>query len=123
MKRNPDVNVLASQTASYSREQAVEVTENLLQRNPNVAAVLAGNDEMALGAIVALESIGKPGKILVIGADGSPDALMALEAGRLTATVDYMGYEMVHVHRVGRSPPQRGKTGGARSHRPVPPDR
>jgi ABC-type sugar transport system substrate-binding protein len=85
--------------------------------------MLAGNDEIALGAIAALESIGKRGKVLVIGADGSPDALMALKAGRLTATVDYMGYEMVQVHGVGRSPPQRGKTGGARSRRPVPSDR
>lgn len=59
--------------------------ENLLQANPDIKAVFAHNDEMALGAIEAINSSGKD--IMVIGFDGNDDALKAIKAGKMEATV------------------------------------
>jgi len=77
--------VIAKQSADFDRTKGLTVMENLLQGNPGVQAVFAHNDEMALGAIEAIQSSGK--KIAVIGFDGNLDALNSIKAGKLTATV------------------------------------
>ncbi|MEK3730951.1 ribose ABC transporter substrate-binding protein RbsB [Paenibacillus sp. FSL M8-0334] len=79
------LNVVAKQAADFDRTKGLNVMENLLQGNPDVQAVFAHNDEMALGAIEAIQSSGKD--IMVIGFDGNDDALKSIVAGRLTATV------------------------------------
>lgn len=80
-----DLKVIAKQTADFDRVKGLNVMENLLQANPDVQAVFAHNDEMALGAIEAIRSSGKD--IPVIGFDGNEDALKSIQAGQLTATV------------------------------------
>ncbi|GGA46285.1 ribose ABC transporter substrate-binding protein RbsB [Paenibacillus physcomitrellae] len=80
-----ELNVVASQAADFDRTKGLNVMENLLQAHPDVQAVFAQNDEMALGAIEAIRSSGKD--IPVIGFDGSDDALKAIKDGKLTATV------------------------------------
>lgn len=80
-----DIKVIAKQTADFDRVKGLNVMENLLQANPDVQAVFAHNDEMALGAIEAIRSSGKD--IPVIGFDGNEDALKSIQAGQLTATV------------------------------------
>jgi ribose transport system substrate-binding protein len=80
-----ELNVIAKQTADFDRTKGLNVMENLLQGNPDVQAVFAHNDEMALGAIEAIQSSGK--KIPVIGFDGNEDALTSIKEGKLTATV------------------------------------
>lgn len=77
--------VVAKQSADFDRTKGLNVMENLLQGNPDVKAVFAHNDEMALGAIEAIQSSGKD--IMVIGFDGNDDALNSIKAGKLTATV------------------------------------
>jgi len=95
LKKYPNFKVLASQAADYSRAKAVQVTENLLQSQPNVDAIVGANDETALGAIAALEGVGKAGKVRVTGVDAlSPDTMQAIKDGKLSASVDYGGYEM-----------------------------
>ncbi|OAB42391.1 ribose ABC transporter substrate-binding protein RbsB [Paenibacillus glacialis] len=79
------LDVIAKQSADFDRTKGLTVMENLLQGNPGVQAVFAHNDEMALGAIEAIQSSGK--KIAVIGFDGNIDALNSIQAGKLTATV------------------------------------
>jgi ribose transport system substrate-binding protein len=79
------LNVIASQAADFDRTKGLNVMENLLQAHPDVQAVFAQNDEMALGAIEAIQSSGK--NIPVIGFDGSDDALKAIKDGKLNATV------------------------------------
>lgn len=79
------LNVVAKQAADFDRTQGLTVTENLLQGNPDAKAIFAHNDEMALGAVEAIQSSGKD--IMVIGFDGNDDALKSIEAGNLTATV------------------------------------
>lgn len=85
----PDMTLLQTETANWSRDEGFSKMETLLQAHPDVKGVLAGNDEMALGAIAAIEAAGKePGKdILVMGFDGSPDAVEAIEQGKMLGTV------------------------------------
>lgn len=80
-----DLNVVAKQTADFDRTKGLNVMENLLQAHPEVQAVFAHNDEMALGAIEAIQSSGK--NIPVVGFDGNEDALKSIKDGKLTATV------------------------------------
>lgn len=77
--------VTDKQSADFDRTKGLTVMENLLQANPDIKAVFAHNDEMALGAIEAINSSGKD--IMVIGFDGNDDALNAIKAGKMEATV------------------------------------
>lgn len=79
------LNVVVKQAADFDRTKGLNVMENLLQANPNIQAVFAQNDEMALGAVEAVASSGK--NIIVIGFDGSADALKAIKEGKLSATI------------------------------------
>lgn len=80
-----DLNVIARQTANFDRTQGLNVMENLLQGHKEIDAVFAQNDEMALGAIEAINSSGRD--ILVVGFDGNDDAIKAVQDGRLGATI------------------------------------
>lgn len=81
------------QPADSDRNKAMTVMENLLQTHPNVKGVFCSNDEMALGAVRALKQANKK-DVLVVGFDGSPDALKSIKAGDLTATVAQNAYNM-----------------------------
>ncbi|WP_406318487.1 substrate-binding domain-containing protein [Streptosporangium sp. NBC_01639] len=86
IKAYPNIQVVAQQPADFDRTKGLDVMTNLLQSNPGVTGVFAENDEMALGAIKALGA--KAGKeIKVIGFDGTPDGLKAIQAGTLNASV------------------------------------
>ena len=77
--------VAGSQTANFDRAQGMSVMENMLQANPDIQGVFAANDEMALGAVEAISGAGKD--ILVVGFDATDDALEAIKAGRMGATI------------------------------------
>lgn len=79
------LDVVAKQTANFNRSEGLTVMENILQSNPDVTAVFAHNDEMALGAQEAISASGK--KIVVVGFDATDDAVAAVKAGNLAATV------------------------------------
>lgn len=78
---------VGSQVANWDRTQGHDKMQNLLQAHPDINGVIAGNDEMALGAIAALKEAGKLSSIKVGGFDGSPDAVAAIKAGELQYTV------------------------------------
>jgi ABC-type sugar transport system substrate-binding protein len=81
-----DVELVASQTANFLRDQGLNVTENILQANPNIKGIFAQNDEMALGAVRALgDRAGS--EVKIVGFDGIEDALNAIQDGRMNATV------------------------------------
>jgi ABC-type sugar transport system substrate-binding protein len=89
--KHPGMKVIASQTGNFTRAQGERVMQNLAQSlGPQVTAVYAHNDEMALGAIQALKSAGrKPGQdVIVVSIDGQKAALEAIIAGELGATVE-----------------------------------
>ncbi|GAA1138002.1 MULTISPECIES: ABC transporter permease/substrate-binding protein [Streptomyces violaceusniger group] len=82
----PGIKVVGKQTADFDRAKGLDVTTNLLQAHPGIDGIFAENDEMALGAVKALGS--KAGKsVAVVGFDGTPDGLKAVENGTLAATV------------------------------------
>ncbi|ALU97214.1 transporter [Streptomyces globisporus C-1027] len=86
LKAYPDIKVVAKQPADFDRTKGLDVMTNLIQSHPGVTGVFAENDEMALGAVKALGS--KAGKsVSVVGFDGTPDGLKAVEAGTLYASV------------------------------------
>jgi galactofuranose transport system substrate-binding protein len=86
----PGMRVVVSQSADFTRAEGQSVAETLLQSHADATAVYAHNDEMALGAISAIRAAGKvPGQdIKVVSIDGSRDALTAVDAGELFATVE-----------------------------------
>lgn len=86
----PDVTLLASQPGNFQRLQALQVMENLLQTYPEIDAVLAANDSMAMGAIEALEAANRPA--LVVGLNGTQEAIDAIKAGTLLASGDCDGF-------------------------------
>lgn len=77
--------VAAKQTANFNRSEGLTVMENILQSNPDITGVFAHNDEMALGALEAIEAAGKD--ITVVGFDATDDAVKAVEEGRLAGTI------------------------------------
>jgi ribose transport system substrate-binding protein len=84
---NPSVKLLASQPAMFRRDQAMSVMENLLQTHADIQAVIALNDEMALGALKAIEATKRAG-IIVSGFDGAIEGLEAIQAGKLSASLN-----------------------------------
>ncbi len=79
------LDIVASQTANFNRSEGLTVMENIMQANPDVVAVFAQNDEMALGALEAISSFDK--NIIVIGFDATEDAVAKVKAGKMAATV------------------------------------
>ncbi len=87
---HPGMQIIASQSGDFARDTGRQVMETLLQAHPEATAVYAHNDEMAIGAIAALEAAGRhPGKdITVVSVDGEKDGLQAIVDGTLGATVE-----------------------------------
>ena len=110
---SPGMRVVASQTANWERARAYTVAENLLQAHPDLDAVFAANDEMALGAIEAIDAAGRISEIVVIGFDAIPDALVNIRSGRMLGSVAQFPSEMgrlgvkhaVELVRLGQAPP------------------
>jgi galactofuranose transport system substrate-binding protein len=90
IKSQAGMQILASQTGDFNRDKGRQVMETLLQAHPDVTVVYAHNDEMAIGAIAALEAAGKkPGTdVTVVSIDGEKDGLQAVVDGKLGATCE-----------------------------------
>jgi inositol transport system substrate-binding protein len=87
LAKYPDIKIVAQNTAAWQRDQALDLVENWLQSGKEFTVVLAQNDNMAMGALKAIEDAGLADKIKVFGIDGDNDALQAVKDGRLMATV------------------------------------
>ncbi|WP_244943820.1 ribose ABC transporter substrate-binding protein RbsB [Siminovitchia fortis] len=81
-----DIEVVAKQAADFDRSKGLSVMENILQANKDIQAIFAHNDEMALGAIEALEAAGIK-DVIVVGFDATDDAVKAVEDKKMAATV------------------------------------
>lgn len=85
--RYPGIEVLATETGNWQRDQGLTITENwLIAHGEELDAILANNDEMALGAIQALKAAGRD-DVIVMGVDATPDAIAAVVDGTLAATI------------------------------------
>ncbi len=84
----PDIELLEDQTAEWDRTKAVAVTEAFLAKYPDVTGIWAANDNMGLGALDALRTVGKQGEVLVCGIDGTSEAIQACVDQEFAATVN-----------------------------------
>ncbi|MDR1129175.1 MAG: substrate-binding domain-containing protein [Treponema sp.] len=86
--RSMNIQVLEEQTANWRRDTAMSLAEDWLTKyNNNIDAIICQNDDMAMGALEAAEAKGVKDKVVIVGVDAISDALKAIEAGRLDATV------------------------------------
>ncbi|GIH46629.1 ribose transport system substrate-binding protein [Microbispora rosea] len=84
-----DIQISFEQTGEFAREKGQQVTEQLIQSNPDINGIYAENDEMALGAVTALKGAGKdPGAIKIVSVDGTRSAVQAIADGWLHAVVE-----------------------------------
>ncbi|WP_342654913.1 sugar ABC transporter substrate-binding protein [Pseudomonas sp. F3-2] len=88
LKKYPDIKVAEEQEGAWGRQKGMDITNNWLTQGRDFSAVVSNNDEMAIGASMALKQAGKkPGDVLVAGVDGTPDGLSAVKKGDLTISV------------------------------------
>jgi inositol transport system substrate-binding protein len=86
--QHPEMKIVGKQTANWRRNEAIDLMNNWLVEGTKINAVVANNDEMAIGAVLALQQAGKDVKEVVIaGIDATADALAEMEKGNLDATV------------------------------------
>ncbi|MGW0171981.1 substrate-binding domain-containing protein [Streptomyces sp. NPDC003343] len=85
LSQYPDMKRVTQQTANWDQQEAFSKMETILQRFPKIEGVIAGNDTMALGAVAALKAAKRTG-VVVVGFDGSPDAIAQIKAGTMRAT-------------------------------------
>jgi inositol transport system substrate-binding protein len=83
----PDIKIIKEDTGNWHRDEGLALMENWLATGDQIDAVASNNDEMAIGAIQAIDAAGKLGQILVGGVDASPNALEEMDKGRLNVTV------------------------------------
>jgi inositol transport system substrate-binding protein len=85
--KNPGMKVIREQTANFARPDAVTVVENWLASGIQIDAIIANNDEMAIGAVLVLEEKKMKDKVVVTGVDATSDALKFIADKRLDMTV------------------------------------
>jgi ribose transport system substrate-binding protein len=87
LAEHPGISIVASQTANWERDQAFNVTQNMLQSHSDLQAIFAANDMMALGAVEAIAAAGRTGDVMVVGFDALDEARQAIRDGRMAATI------------------------------------
>jgi ribose transport system substrate-binding protein len=102
--KSPGISIVASQPANWERDLGFNVFQNMLQAHPEIDAVFACNDMMALGAVEAIAVAGRMGKIRVMGFDAVEDARKAISSGAMVGSVAQFPAEMgrVGVESAGR---------------------
>jgi len=107
----PGLEVVASLPGDWDRGKAANITNDILTANPELVAIFAANDGMALGAVETVYAAGKEGQVTVIGVDGNSDAVKSIKSGRLNASVAQLPYlvgkqavEMVKDMKDGKVP-------------------
>ena len=115
IRMEPRFKITRSQTADFTRAKGKKVMEGFLKADPNINVLYAHNDDMALGAIEAIEAAGKkPGQdIIIIGVDAVKGAFEAMMAGKMNVSVEcnpMLGPQLMEVVKyvaVGKSVPRR----------------
>jgi len=86
--KNPGITVVEEQTANFECTKAIDLITNWLSKGAEINAVVCNNDEMAIGAIIALRQVGvAPKQVFVGGVDATPDVLAKMQKGNLAVTV------------------------------------
>jgi len=109
--------VVSVQSASWEMEKANSITAGILTAHPEISAILASNDSMALGAAAAVQAGGKAGQVHIVGFDNITAVQALIREGRILATADQHG-DRLAVYGIetalsilkGEAPPQDKKT-------------
>lgn len=88
LEKHPDIKVMMRKDAPLTREAGLKLAEDALIAYPNLKAIYTANDELALGAVQAVASLGKKDAVVVTGMNGIPPALRAIKSGDLGLTVE-----------------------------------
>jgi D-allose transport system substrate-binding protein len=88
----PGLEIVASLPGDWDRAKAANITNDILTRHPDLVAIFAANDTMALGAVETVFAAGKGEDVVMIGVDGNVDAVESIKAGRLDASVAQLPY-------------------------------
>ena len=83
----PDVELLAEQTANWTRAEGMKLAEDWLLQYPQIDCIISQNDESAMGALEAVKTANKLGQTMVVGVDGTDEAVQSIIDGELTMTV------------------------------------
>ncbi|NUT82019.1 sugar ABC transporter substrate-binding protein [Pseudomonas sp. NA13] len=88
LAKYPDIKIEQEQTGTWSRDKGMTLVNDWLTQGRDFNAVVANNDEMAIGAAMALKQAGtKKGSVLIAGVDGTPDGLNAIKKGDMAVSV------------------------------------
>jgi ribose transport system substrate-binding protein len=87
-----NIHVVQTVAANWDRPTALTDATNILRAHPDLSAFFVANDDMALGVSRAISDASKQGQIKVVSVDGIQDALKAIQAGQLSATVSQYPY-------------------------------
>ncbi len=90
--KHPNLDLVASVPGNWDGAQSYNATQNLLQKYPDLEAIYADNDTMAVGAAKAVSDAGQAGKIIIVGTDGIPAAMDAIQKGTMAATITPLPY-------------------------------
>ena len=88
----PGLEIVASLPGDWDRGKAASIASDILTRNPDLVAIFAANDGMALGAVESVYAAGKGEQVTIIGVDGNSDAVKSIKDGRLNASVAQLPY-------------------------------
>jgi rsbT co-antagonist protein RsbR len=94
LDRYPEIEIVETDRGLWNRAITVPLMRGLLAEHPDMRGVIAANDPMALGALDALADAERLEGATIIGVDGDPDALIAIESGRMAATIRRSPYQM-----------------------------
>tara|TARA_R110002095_G_scaffold57178_1_gene48956 strand:+ start:12108 stop:13049 length:942 start_codon:yes stop_codon:yes gene_type:complete len=92
--RAADIKIVDSQSAQWEMSMANTLALSMLSEHPNVKAILAANDSMALGALAAVKNNGKAGEVAVVGFDNIAAVQQAIQEGQILATADQHGDQL-----------------------------
>lgn len=93
VSENPEIEIVANQPADFDQEKALNVTTNILQANEELDAIFGANDDNTIGAVRAIDSVGRyepldsDEHIIIVGIDGTAQALEAIRNGKQDATI------------------------------------
>jgi ABC-type sugar transport system substrate-binding protein len=94
IERHPGAEVVFERPVDWTRENAAEIMQAALAAHPNAQAVFAHSDEIAIGALTAIEAAGRASDLFVCSVDAMPEALNMLRAGKLSATASLAPYQI-----------------------------
>jgi ribose transport system substrate-binding protein len=88
------IEIVTSQSADWETSKANTIAASMLSEHPEIKAILAANDNMAVGAVAAVKSAGKTGEVIIVGFDNIPAAQMLIREGKVLATADQHGDQL-----------------------------